>query len=212
MSLLIIVINWLKTNYDSYSLASLMDSFLIWFFMVNAINNAKHSKQKTVICHTRAAVILILLLLPLTQTEGMPPYHYRACLRRPACRLRVLPQKPIRIGGNKLNVYIAGSKAAKRLGLSGVRKLADNQGMIFVFKKPQMPGFWMINMRFALDIIWIDADESIISILHNVSPKTYPKRFYPSKPVRYVVETKAGYAKEHNISAGDKINAGLSDE
>jgi uncharacterized membrane protein (UPF0127 family) len=117
----------------------------------------------------------------------------------------VLQTQTIQIGDKKLTVYIAQSAMAKALGLSGVSKLSDHQGMLFVYQNPLIPGFWMKNMRFAIDIFWIDVNQSITSILHTVSPQTYPKIFHPPSSIRYVLETKAGFAKAHGISVGDTI-------
>jgi len=64
--------------------------------------------------------------------------------------------------------------------------------MLFVFENPGIHGIWMKDMKFPIDIIWLDKDMSVISKELNVSPDTYPQVFYPSREAYYVLEVKAG--------------------
>jgi uncharacterized membrane protein (UPF0127 family) len=54
-------------------------------------------------------------------------------------------------------------------------------------------------------MIWLSSDGTIASITPSVSPDTYPNVFYPPVPIRYVLETKAGFAKEKNWKVGTKV-------
>ncbi len=80
--------------------------------------------------------------------------------------------------------------------------------MLFVFPKADYYPFWMPDMHFPLDIIWIGADKKIISISENIPPlldKTKPTYYLSPKPAQYVLEVKAGFAKKHNIKIGDTV-------
>lgn len=92
-------------------------------------------------------------------------------------------------------------------GLSNRQSLPANQGMLFVFNKHFKPSFWMKDMRFPLDIIWI-SDGLIVDITSNISPPqpNQPLKHYsPTQPVNYVLELNAGWAAEHNLKIGDRV-------
>ncbi|MCX8009506.1 MAG: DUF192 domain-containing protein, partial [Patescibacteria group bacterium] len=66
-------------------------------------------------------------------------------------------------------------------GLSGRDFLPENKGMLFIFEKPDYYTFWMKEMKFPLDFIWIRGDE-IVEITENVKPEDYqPPKFFTSK-------------------------------
>ncbi|MGE5541181.1 MAG: DUF192 domain-containing protein [Bacillota bacterium] len=101
---------------------------------------------------------------------------------------------------------IADTHDKQELGLGNRASIPDNYGMLFVFQKPDRYGFWMKDMLVPIDITWLDTDGSIILIDHSVDPSTYPHAFYPPVPVKYVLETRAGYAKDHNWDVGTKVS------
>jgi hypothetical protein len=111
----------------------------------------------------------------------------------------------VTVGNTSISVEIARTEAAREAGLSGRTSLAPNTGMLFVFESEEVRGFWMKDMRFSLDIIWADASGTIVTILSDVTPQTYPKIFYPSAPATYVLEVPAGFAKSHGIAEGAKM-------
>jgi uncharacterized membrane protein (UPF0127 family) len=101
---------------------------------------------------------------------------------------------------------VADTPAERMQGLSNRPKLADGTGMLFVFDRPSVQCFWMKDMRFNLDIIWVDADKKVVYIEPNVSPSTYPHSFCPNVPAQYVVEVNAGVAQQLRLEAGDTIS------
>lgn len=112
----------------------------------------------------------------------------------------------IRIG-EKTEVFIeyatTGSQRVK--GLSNRENLPQNQGLLFVFEKPDFHKFWMKDMYFPIDIIWIDENWKIIDITKNISPETYPKTFSPKLPAKYVLEVNADFGENSKINIGDRI-------
>ncbi len=110
------------------------------------------------------------------------------------------------IGDSKINLIIADSDDERVKGLSGRNNLAKNQGMLFVFDKKDTYGFWMKNMKFPLDIIYID-DSTVVDLVVNAKPASDSSLviFKPEKPVNYVLELNAGDAKKYNIKKGTKI-------
>lgn len=116
-----------------------------------------------------------------------------------------LPQNEpvVRIGDVVIPVEIANSPDEWNRGLSGRQSLAEERGMLFIFPQPGTYAFWMPDMHFAIDIIWIGQDRRIVDISANVAPESYPERFMPSSPVQYVLEVNAGFAARNNIRIGD---------
>lgn len=123
----------------------------------------------------------------------------------PARSETVLPTTRITAGPASLSVELATTPADRELGLSGRSFLGRGQGMLFTSDTPELLGIWMKDMQFSIDIIWADSAGTIVSIEHNVSPKTYPTTFFPSTPAEYVLEVPAGYAKLKGIAVGQKI-------
>jgi uncharacterized protein len=103
------------------------------------------------------------------------------------------------INNQKISVFIADSPREWERGLSGRKSLKSDEGMLFVFPEPTTPAFWMKDMRFAIDIIWLDENKKIVDIERNISPDTYPKKFSPPVPVRYVLETNPGVLISNDV-------------
>src|SRR5437870_2235982 len=86
------------------------------------------------------------------------------------------------LGGKIFNVAVVETKALQEKGLSGQKDLNSDEGMLFIFNKPDNYGFWMKGMLFPIDILWMDQNWRIIHIENFVKPETYPKIFYPNSP------------------------------
>ncbi|MCC7469972.1 MAG: DUF192 domain-containing protein [Bacteroidetes bacterium] len=105
----------------------------------------------------------------------------------------------------KIVADISDTSAKRGLGLSFRKSLKNNEGMYFVFDKPQVYAFWMKDMNFSIDIIWINEDNKIVDITKDLSPETYPNAFSPVSPARYVLEVPAGFSDENGINIGDEV-------
>lgn len=123
------------------------------------------------------------------------------------CSNKISPGPYITINGQTVTVEIADTEELRAKGLSGHAPLNEGQGMLFVFPDKTPRTFWMKDMRFGLDIIWIE-DSTITKISSNIPPEgSEPKSLYRADaPVNFVLEVPAGWAIKHNIKAGDKIN------
>ena len=89
---------------------------------------------------------------------------------------------------------------ARTKGLGGRAAIAKNAAMVFDFTDgSDGRGFWMQDMRFAIDIAWLNADKKVIKLAQNVQPATYPKTFCSGQNPTYVLEFAAGRASELNI-------------
>jgi hypothetical protein len=102
---------------------------------------------------------------------------------------------------------VADTNGARARGLMFRKKLLLTQGMLFIFPSDDRHTFWMKNMRFPIDIIWIDRDKTIVDIKAGVVPCTATRcqSFIPKALARYVVEVAAGFTQKNRIKVGDRI-------
>ena len=109
----------------------------------------------------------------------------------------------------KMFVDIALTDKQKQEGLSIKNSLNENEGMLFFLEEPSKASFWMKNMHFPIDIIWLDSNFSIVHIEKELPPCTlafYCPSYKPLKESLYVLETIDGFANDHHLKVGDKID------
>ncbi len=111
----------------------------------------------------------------------------------------------IEIDGTTIAVAIADTPALQELGLGDRDDLPQGEGMLFVFPVDKAYAFWMKDMRFSIDMVWISESGNITYMAQDVSPDTYPEDFIPTSPARYVLELPAGYAQSHDFQVGDAV-------
>ncbi len=112
------------------------------------------------------------------------------------------------IAGTKIGVEVATTNQAVTKGLSGRLYLPADKGMLFIFSKPDLYRFWMPDMHFAIDIVWIQAGK-VVAINSDVSPvfdPEHPVLYSPPRPVQYVLELNAGFANRNGLKAGDEVS------
>lgn len=114
-------------------------------------------------------------------------------------------QTQVILGSKTFLMETASTPAEWQQGLSGHAPLEGGAGMIFIFDKPDNYGFWMKDMLFPLDIVWIGEDFRVVHIEKNLSPQTYPTAYYPGVPSKYVLEISAGESDKNDIKVGDLV-------
>ncbi len=115
-----------------------------------------------------------------------------------------IPSPFITIGETKIAVEIADTAETRAQGLSGRDSLTENTGLLFIFDTASQPGFWMKDMNFPIDIIWLDESWKIVDVTTNALPEKYPEIYLPRSPVRYVLEVNAGFISTHDLKIGDQ--------
>ena len=96
-------------------------------------------------------------------------------------------------------------------GLSGREVLAPGTGMLFVYQQESRYRFWMREMRFPLDIVWIGAGCAVVDLTLDAPPPETGQtleqlpRFSPGDPVQYVLEINAGESASGGIGIGDPV-------
>jgi len=125
-----------------------------------------------------------------------------------ACFLlyKEVPYRDADFGGVSLTIDYATTEAERERGLGGRKSIPQDYGMLFIFPVEGRYGFWMKDTLVPLDIFWLDDKRQVISMSLNVATSTYPDVFYPVSPVKYVLETAAGFAKMHAIATGTVLH------
>ncbi len=109
------------------------------------------------------------------------------------------------LGGEALLLEVADTDALRAQGLSGHKPFAPNEGMLFVFPIEGKHSFWMKDMLFPIDILWLDNDYRIVDVKEKATPESYPESFTPSVPALYVLELSAGFFEAHKLKKGDRL-------
>lgn len=116
----------------------------------------------------------------------------------------------LKINDSLLKIEIADSKEKRNKGLSNREKIASDEGMLFVFERPDKYVFWMKGLSFPLDFIWINND-TVVDLLENIPQPTSGQSdsslpvYSAREPINKVLEVNAGIIKVLNIKVGDKI-------
>lgn len=105
----------------------------------------------------------------------------------------------------KIDIEIADTEFDVQTGLMYRDSMEDNQGMLFIFKDEKERYFYMKNTKIPLDIIYINADNKIVSFQKSAKP--FDESSLPSNaPAKYVLELNAGLVLDLNLSVGDSIS------
>lgn len=113
----------------------------------------------------------------------------------------------VTIDNQKFSVEIADEPGERNRGLGERESICDDCGMIFLFDKPGYYSFWMKDMRFPLDFVWIAGDK-IIDIDKNMPPD-YSGTLKPETSVNKVLEVNAGVCERYGIGIGDEVKFDL---
>lgn len=114
----------------------------------------------------------------------------------------------VKIAGQEIKVDLAITKMEHNRGLSGRTNLKEDEGMLFVFETPGEYGFWMKDMFFPIDIIWItevSGNMKVVYIKKDARPESYPEVYNPDQPAKYILEVVSGFSEKNNLKVGDKV-------
>ena len=150
-------------------------------------------------------ILLVVALAAIFLFVAMNIYRFPSNRPAPAPTAQVQGLRTIQLKGESIRVSVADTGQSREQGLSGRQSLAPDEGMLFVFPEDGIYAFWMKDMRFSIDIVWLAADGRLVYMAQNVSPDTYPRTFGPNTAARYVLELPAGYLRGHAVSIGDIV-------
>ncbi len=129
-----------------------------------------------------------------------------ACLLALAGTVRAdgaLPKLTLDVGGRHARVEVAATEAARRQGLMHRRRLAADEGMLFVFDLPAIHCMWMKNTHIPLSVAFADGEGVIINIA-DMAPNSTDSHCARA-PARYALEMPQGWFRRHGIGPGAEI-------
>lgn len=141
------------------------------------------------------ALVVVIVLLALAKFNG-------------ASFLPKFSSPTVEINNHKVNVKIAKTNEEKKRGLSKIKTLKETDGMIFPFDTSGKYRFWMKDVEFPLDLIYIQND-TVVDIIKNAPPQAGNKgilpTYLPKDDANYILEVVGGYTDKNNIKIGDKV-------
>ncbi len=112
----------------------------------------------------------------------------------------------IKIGETLYTTEISRTTEARAKGLSERDSLCNNCAMLFIFDTPGRYGFWMKDMRFAIDILWLK-EGRVIYKKSNASPEE-TETFVPPEEADSVIEI----LPNSEVRIGDRVELDTEDE
>jgi uncharacterized membrane protein (UPF0127 family) len=104
-----------------------------------------------------------------------------------------------------LSLELANTQELREKGLSGLSLLPASQGMLFIFDQVGTECMWMKDMKFSIDILWLDAHKTVTKVVTDISPETYPMQ-YCAENTAFVIEVAAGVSNTPGLQVGSRIN------
>ena len=124
-------------------------------------------------------------------------------------------QATVVVRGERFEVDVADTMGKRELGLGGREPLGKNEGMLFIFPSSANRSFWMKDVSFPIDIIWISGDR-IVGFAKEAKPQVgdplHKLAHYRSpEAVDKVLEVAAGTADRVGMVVGDGVNVKLEE-
>lgn len=113
-------------------------------------------------------------------------------------------QSTLKLHGQTFHMTVLREKDELRRGLSGTDSLPEGKAMVFVFPSDDKWGIWMKDMKYPIDIVWLNNDREVVHLVNDAQPSSYPETtFKPDTNARYVIELPSGTIERIGISIGD---------
>lgn len=124
-----------------------------------------------------------------------------------ASRISTPTPRAIFPDGTTVDLELALTAQEVSTGLSFRPSLPQGRGMLFLFDEARYPSFWMKNMMFSLDLLYLNETGTVVHVEAKVPPcAADPCPTYPSSdPAIAVLEVNAGVAAEHGVEKGSVI-------
>lgn len=121
-----------------------------------------------------------------------------------------ISERNVALTGDEKHLYnleLAKTPTQQELGLSHRPCMPEKSAMLFLFPVDDKFGIWMKEMRFNIDVVWLDKDKKIVTIEKNMKPESYPNKiYYPASDSRYVLEFNDGQVEKLGLKLGQTLN------
>lgn len=157
----------------------------------------------------------VLLVTPVTRTTEPANEQQEIVMGEAPPSNNSYRQVNVTVNGVELVADVAATSDQRIKGLSVKDTLNESEGMLFVFKIAREQSFWMKNMKFPIDIIWISEHHEVVHVEHSLEPcEPDPSPCPAYKPDRnslYVLETVAGFAQKYNVTENTYVDFQLDE-
>jgi len=114
-----------------------------------------------------------------------------------------LPEIELKVGAHVIAAEVAANDATRQQGLMFRRVMAENRGMLFVFRETAHHAMWMQNTYLPLSVAFID-EKGVIVNIEDMQPQT--TNTHPAKaPVKYALEMNQGWFRKRGIKPGARV-------
>ena len=114
------------------------------------------------------------------------------------------------VNGHDFDIEVARDAAERSKGLGGRASLGVDVGMVFVFPNEGIHRFWMKSTIIPLDLVYIDAGGTVVSVQTMEPELGVPDRdltiYEPPVPVSLAIELNGGRADETGIAIGMTVD------
>ncbi len=161
---------------------------------------------------TRGIALLLLISLALAGCAGSSSEPRAATTDSGNARASDLPTVTIDASGGDevmVRVEIADEPSEQARGLMHRTALAENRGMLFVFRKEERLSFWMKNTLIPLSVAFMDSEGRIVDIQDMKPLDDDPPHYVSAEPARYALEVNKGFFEENGVEVGDRAELPL---
>ncbi len=146
---------------------------------------------------------LVVLIVVIALLLG--GYYYLQTQPDPS--IKSMPIVTAIIKDQKFSLYAPNTDEGLRRGLSVLDHLEPDQGMIFRGLPVGVQTFWMKDMKFNIDILWVNKENQVIHIVYEASKNNHSTLYKnpADNPSSYVIELAAGTAEKYGIAPGDMV-------
>jgi uncharacterized membrane protein (UPF0127 family) len=164
-----------------------------------------HTFSQTLRTHKQAVRIGIAVVAALVALTYVP-----RCVTTKVCGLTIVDkvvrgEVTVKAPQGSIEAEIVDTVESRELGLSGRNTLKEGRGMLFVFPQAGRYGFWMKDMNFPIDILWINEQGVVVHVVENAKPEDYPAQYVNTPDALYVLELSANRARALGIYLGVKL-------
>lgn len=121
-------------------------------------------------------------------------------------QLKDLEVAEVKFEDTKFRMWVMDTQPKRSEGMMYVQDgdFKEDQGMIFVFSRPQQLGFWMRNTLVPLDIAYCDAKGRVLNT-YTMKALDETSDYSSKGNAMFAIELKAGTIKKLKIDAGDRF-------
>lgn len=116
-----------------------------------------------------------------------------------------LPEVESTAGRQTYNFILADTPEEIIKGLSGLELLPEDTVLLFTYERDNSCGVWMKDMKFSIDVVWLDSNFKVVDFARGLEPATFPRVFSPVRPCRYFIEANEGFVKANGIRRGSSV-------